>query len=66
LKVWSRAIRAICRRCAAGCPYEGEVKPQAVADGVAWKRRVGWSKVLAGLRVKFPRVRAPDFRCRFS
>src|SRR5438046_3171274 len=32
---------------------------RAVADGVEWKRRVGWSKVLAGLRVKFPRVRAP-------
>ena len=32
---------------------------RAVADGVVWKRRVGWSKVLAGLRLKFPRVRAP-------
>ena len=32
---------------------------RAVADGVEWKRRIGWSKVLAGLRVKFPRVRAP-------
>lgn len=32
---------------------------RAVADGVKWKRRIGWSKVLAGLRVKFPRVRAP-------
>src|SRR6267378_7258969 len=32
---------------------------RAVADGMEWKRRVGWSKVLAGLRVKFPRVRAP-------
>jgi hypothetical protein len=32
---------------------------RAVADGVEWKRSVGWSKVLAGLRVKFPRVRAP-------
>ena len=31
---------------------------RAVADGVEWKRRIGWSKVLAGLRVKFPRVRA--------
>ncbi len=31
---------------------------RVVADGVKWKRRVGWSKVLAGLRVKFPRVRA--------
>ncbi len=31
---------------------------RAVADGVEWKRRVGWSKVLAGLRVKFPGVRA--------
>ena len=32
---------------------------RAVADGVAWKRSIGWSRVLAGLRVKFPRVRAP-------
>ena len=32
---------------------------RAVADGVEWKRRIGWSKVLAGLRVKFPRVRTP-------
>jgi len=32
---------------------------RAVADGVEWKRRIGWSKVLAGLRVKFPRVSAP-------
>jgi hypothetical protein len=32
---------------------------RAVADGVEWKRRIGWSKVLAALRVKFPRVRAP-------
>jgi hypothetical protein len=31
---------------------------RAVADGVEWKRSIGWSKVLAGLRVKFPRVRA--------
>ena len=32
---------------------------RAVADGLPWKRRIGWSKVLAGLRLKFPRVRAP-------
>ena len=32
---------------------------RAVADGVEWKRSIGWSKVLAGLRVKVPRVRAP-------
>src|SRR5882672_5777697 len=32
---------------------------RAVADDVEWKRSIGWSKVLAGLRVKFPRVRAP-------
>jgi hypothetical protein len=32
---------------------------RAVADGVEWKRRIGWSEVFAGLRVKFPRVRAP-------
>jgi len=31
---------------------------RAVADGVEWKRSIGWSRVLAGLRVKFPRVRA--------
>lgn len=31
---------------------------RVVADGVVWKRSIGWSKVLAGLRVKFPRVRA--------
>ncbi len=30
---------------------------RAVADGVEWKRSIGWSKVLAGLRVKFPRAR---------
>lgn len=32
---------------------------RAVADGLPWKRRIGWSKVLAGLRLRFPRVRAP-------
>ncbi len=32
---------------------------RAVADGVVGKRSIGWSKVLAGLRVKFPRIRAP-------
>jgi hypothetical protein len=31
----------------------------AVADRVEWGRRIGWSKVLAALRVKFPRVHAP-------
>jgi len=31
---------------------------RAVADGVEWRRSIGWSKVLAALRVKFPRVRA--------
>jgi len=31
---------------------------RVVPDGVEWKRRVGWSRVLAALRVKFPRVRA--------
>ena len=30
---------------------------RAVADGVEWKRSIGWSKELVGLRVKFPRVR---------
>jgi hypothetical protein len=33
---------------------------RAVADGVEWKRSIGWSRVLAGLRVKFPRVRVVD------
>lgn len=32
---------------------------RAVADGVEWRRSIGWSKVLAGLRLKFARVRAP-------
>jgi len=31
---------------------------RAVADGVEWKGRIGWSKVLTGIRLKFPRVRA--------
>ena len=29
---------------------------RVVADGVEWKRRVGWSKILAGLRKSLPRV----------
>lgn len=29
---------------------------RAVADGVEWKRRIGWSNVLAGLRKSFIRV----------
>ncbi|HET7766390.1 MAG TPA: hypothetical protein VFK92_14985 [Burkholderiales bacterium] len=32
---------------------------RAMTDGVEWKRSIGWSKVLAALRVKFPRLRAP-------
>ncbi|HYT15247.1 MAG TPA: hypothetical protein VEL80_02515 [Burkholderiales bacterium] len=32
---------------------------RAVADAALPLHTVGWSKVLAGLRVKFPRVRAP-------
>lgn len=31
---------------------------RVVADGVEWKRRVGWSKILAGLRKSMPRVSA--------
>ena len=31
---------------------------RVVADGVEWKRRVGWSKILAGLRKSMPRVGA--------
>ncbi len=29
---------------------------RVVADGVEWKRRVGWSRILAGLRKSMPRV----------
>lgn len=29
---------------------------RVVADGVEWKRRVGWSKILAGLRKSMPRI----------
>lgn len=29
---------------------------RAVADGAAWKDRIGWSRVLAGLRKSFHRV----------
>ena len=29
---------------------------RVVADGVEWKRRIGWSKLLAGLRKSMPRV----------
>lgn len=29
---------------------------RVVADGVEWKQRVGWSKILAGLRKSMPRV----------
>ena len=31
---------------------------RVVADGVEWKDRVGWSKILAGLRKSMPRVGA--------
>lgn len=31
---------------------------RVVADGVEWKRRIGWSKILAGLRKSMPRVSA--------
>ena len=31
---------------------------RVVADGVEWKRRVGWSKILAGLRKSMPRIGA--------
>jgi len=31
---------------------------RCVADGVEWKERVGWSKILAGLRKSMPRVGA--------
>lgn len=29
---------------------------RVVADGVEWKERVGWSKILAGLRKSMPRI----------
>lgn len=29
---------------------------RVVADGVEWKRRIGWSAILAGLRKSLPRV----------
>lgn len=29
---------------------------RVVADGTEWKRRVGWSNILAGLRKSMPRV----------
>ena len=29
---------------------------RVVADGVEWKERIGWSKILAGLRKSMPRV----------
>ena len=31
---------------------------RVVADGVEWKRRIGWSGILAGLRKSLPRVSA--------
>lgn len=31
---------------------------RVVADGVEWKRRAGWSRILAGLRRAIPRVSA--------
>ena len=31
---------------------------RCVADGVEWKERVGWSKILDGLRKSMPRVGA--------
>ena len=31
---------------------------RVVADGVEWKDRIGWSRILAGLRLAMPRVGA--------
>lgn len=31
---------------------------RVVADGVEWKRRIGWANILAGLRKSMPRVGA--------
>ncbi|MBZ0104016.1 MAG: hypothetical protein K8H84_00145 [Sulfuricella denitrificans] len=33
---------------------------RVVADGVPWKKRMGWSRILAGLRKSMPRVSAAD------
>lgn len=32
---------------------------RVVADGVEWKRRAGWSQVLAGIRRALPRLSSP-------
>ncbi len=32
---------------------------RVVADGVEWKKRSGWSTIVAALRRSFPRVSAP-------
>lgn len=32
----------------------------AYVDGQLWHRRIGWSRVLAGIRKALPRVRAED------
>lgn len=32
---------------------------RVVADGAEWKERIGWSRILAGLRKSMPRVSAP-------
>jgi hypothetical protein len=29
---------------------------RVIADGVEWKKRIGWSAILAGLRKSMPRV----------
>jgi len=31
---------------------------RVVADGVEWKERIGWSRILAGLRKSMPRIGA--------
>lgn len=31
---------------------------RVVADGTEWKERIGWSRILAGLRKSMPRVGA--------
>ncbi len=31
---------------------------RVVADGIEWKKRIGWSQILAGLRKSLPRVGA--------
>lgn len=33
---------------------------RVVSDGVEWKDRIGWSRIVAGLRKSLPRVMSPS------